>query len=78
MLARVDPELLDCVEFPLGTQTKEATRAEAERAGLAAAERAPAGICPLRMARVAIVSTPAAIRAWAAWGVLIAAIRSSG
>jgi tRNA-specific 2-thiouridylase len=37
MLARVDPRLLDHVEFPLGEQTKEKTRAEAERAGLAAA-----------------------------------------
>jgi tRNA-specific 2-thiouridylase len=40
MLARVDPELLDRLEFPLGAQTKAETRAEAERAGLAAARRA--------------------------------------
>ncbi|HVH52159.1 MAG TPA: tRNA 2-thiouridine(34) synthase MnmA [Gaiellaceae bacterium] len=40
MLARLDPDLLDRVAFPLGDQTKEETRAEAERAGLAAARRA--------------------------------------
>src|SRR5438105_5243210 len=39
MLARLDPRLLDRIEFPLGAQTKEETRAEAERAGLAAARR---------------------------------------
>jgi tRNA-specific 2-thiouridylase len=39
MLATVDPALLAIVEFPLGEQTKEATRAEAARAGLAAATR---------------------------------------
>ena len=39
MLARVDPRLLDHVYFPLGTQTKDETRAEAARAGLAAASR---------------------------------------
>src|SRR3954454_11267853 len=39
MLARLDPSLLDRVRFPLGEQTKEQTRAEAERAGLAAAGR---------------------------------------
>ena len=39
MLARLDPELLDRVWFPLGDQDKDATRAEAERAGLAAARR---------------------------------------
>ena len=40
MLASVDPELLSNVRFPLGEQTKEKTRAEAEAAGLAAARRA--------------------------------------
>ena len=40
MLARLDPDLLNRVAFPLGDQTKEETRAEAERAGLAAARRA--------------------------------------
>ncbi|HLY94060.1 MAG TPA: tRNA 2-thiouridine(34) synthase MnmA [Gaiellaceae bacterium] len=40
MLARLDPELLDRISFPLGEQGKEETRAEAERAGLAAARRA--------------------------------------
>ena len=40
MLARLDPDLLDRVWFPLGEQSKEETRAEAERAGLAAARRA--------------------------------------
>lgn len=40
MLARLDPDLLNRVSFPLGDQTKEETRAEAERAGLAAARRA--------------------------------------
>src|SRR5207237_9156080 len=40
MLARVDPRVLDRIWFPLGDQTKDETRAEAERAGLAAAGRA--------------------------------------
>jgi tRNA-specific 2-thiouridylase len=40
MLARVQPKHLDRIWFPLGDQTKEETRAEAERAGLAAARRA--------------------------------------
>jgi tRNA-specific 2-thiouridylase len=40
MLARLDPRHLDRLWFPLGEQTKDATRAEAERAGLAAARRA--------------------------------------
>ena len=40
MLAAVDPSLLHRVRFPLGEQTKEATRAEAVGAGLAAARRA--------------------------------------
>lgn len=40
MLAAVDPELLRRVHFPLGEQTKAATRAEAAAAGLAAASRA--------------------------------------
>lgn len=40
MLARLDPRLLDRISFPLGGQGKEETRAEAERAGLAAARRA--------------------------------------
>ena len=39
MLATVDPGVLDRVEFPLGDQSKEETRAEAVRAGLAAASR---------------------------------------
>jgi tRNA-uridine 2-sulfurtransferase len=39
MLARVDPGVLDRLWFPLGDQTKEKTRAEAERAGLRAARR---------------------------------------
>lgn len=37
MLARLDPARLDGIRFPLGEQTKEETRAEALRAGLAAA-----------------------------------------
>jgi tRNA-specific 2-thiouridylase len=40
MLARLDPRHLDRIWFPLGEQTKEETRAEAERAGLAVARRA--------------------------------------
>ncbi|HZS25002.1 MAG TPA: tRNA 2-thiouridine(34) synthase MnmA [Gaiellaceae bacterium] len=40
MLAKLDPSLLDRVWFPLGDQDKQATRAEAERAGLAVARRA--------------------------------------
>ena len=39
MLAQVDPAKLDRISFPLGSQTKPETRAEAERAGLAAARR---------------------------------------
>jgi tRNA-specific 2-thiouridylase len=39
MLATVDPRLLERVEFPLGEQSKAETRAEAARAGLAAASR---------------------------------------
>ena len=37
MLAGLDPRKLARVSFPLGEQGKDATRAEAERAGLAAA-----------------------------------------
>ena len=40
MLARLQPRLLARVSFPLGGQTKAETRAEAARAGLAAASRA--------------------------------------
>ncbi len=40
MLARLDPRVLDRIWFPLGDQTKDETRAEAEAAGLAAAHRA--------------------------------------
>ena len=39
MLGRVDPALLERVWFPLGEQTKDETRAEAARAGLAVAGR---------------------------------------
>jgi tRNA-uridine 2-sulfurtransferase len=39
MLASLDPRRLERVSFPLGDQDKDATRAEAERAGLAAAHR---------------------------------------
>src|SRR5947208_11513254 len=39
MLARIDPIHLDRISFPLGEQTKAETRAEAGRAGLAAAGR---------------------------------------
>jgi tRNA-specific 2-thiouridylase len=39
MLARLDPRRLERISFPLGAQTKADTRAEAERAGLAAARR---------------------------------------
>jgi tRNA-specific 2-thiouridylase len=39
MLARLDPARLEQISFPLGEQTKEETRAEAERAGLAVARR---------------------------------------
>ena len=39
MLAGLDPRRLAQISFPLGDQDKEATRAEAERAGLAAARR---------------------------------------
>jgi tRNA-uridine 2-sulfurtransferase len=40
MLARLDPRRLARVSFPLGTQTKTETRAQAAEAGLAAAGRA--------------------------------------
>jgi tRNA-specific 2-thiouridylase len=40
MLGRLDPRTLDRLWLPLGDQTKEATRTEAARAGLAAAGRA--------------------------------------
>jgi len=40
MLATLAPSKLDRVEFPLGDSTKEETRTEAERAGLAVARRA--------------------------------------
>jgi tRNA-specific 2-thiouridylase len=40
MLARLDPRHLGQLWFPLGEQSKEETRAEAERAGLAVAHRA--------------------------------------
>jgi tRNA-specific 2-thiouridylase len=39
MLARIDPAKLEGISFPLGGQTKDETRAEAERAGLAVAGR---------------------------------------
>jgi tRNA-specific 2-thiouridylase len=39
MLARLDPAKLDRISFPLGTQTKAETRAEASHAGLSAAGR---------------------------------------
>jgi tRNA-uridine 2-sulfurtransferase len=39
MLARLDPRHLERVWFPLGDQTKNQTRAQAERAGLPAARR---------------------------------------
>jgi tRNA-uridine 2-sulfurtransferase len=39
MLSTLDPALLRRIRFPLGSQTKEETRAEAARAGLAAARR---------------------------------------
>jgi tRNA-specific 2-thiouridylase len=39
MLARLDPAELDRIVFPLGEQTKEETRAEAQRAGLSVASR---------------------------------------
>jgi tRNA-specific 2-thiouridylase len=37
MLAGLEPDFLEHVRFPLGAQTKAETRAEAARAGLAAA-----------------------------------------
>jgi tRNA-uridine 2-sulfurtransferase len=40
MLARLDPARLEGIRFPLGEQTKDETRAEAARAGLAAAGKA--------------------------------------
>jgi tRNA-specific 2-thiouridylase len=40
MLGRLDPALLEGIVFPLGAQSKDETRAEAARAGLAVAGRA--------------------------------------
>ena len=40
MLARLDPQLLAGIEFPLGESSKEDVRAEARAAGLAVASRA--------------------------------------
>ena len=40
MLARLDPRRLERIWFPLGEQTKDETRAEAERAGMQVAQRA--------------------------------------
>jgi len=40
MLARLDPRLLDRIEFPLGESSKDDVRAEARAAGLAVASRA--------------------------------------
>jgi tRNA-specific 2-thiouridylase len=40
MLSTLDPAALERIRFPLGEQTKQETRAEAEAAGLAAAHRA--------------------------------------
>ena len=50
MLGRLDPALLSRLAFPLGEQTKAETRAQARRAGLAAAGRArePGGVLPRR------------------------------
>ena len=50
MLARLDPRFLERLWFPLGEQSKDATRAEAARAGLEAASRArePGGVLPGR------------------------------
>ena len=50
MLARLDPRFLDRLWFPLGEQSKDETRAEAERAGLEAAapRREPGGLLPRR------------------------------
>ena len=47
---RVDPRCSSASRFPLGDQTKEETRAEAARAGLAAARRRrePGGVLPRR------------------------------
>ena len=39
MLGRLEPSLVERVSFPLGEQTKDATRDEARRAGLAVASR---------------------------------------
>jgi tRNA-specific 2-thiouridylase len=39
MLAQLDPRRLNKIWFPLGDQTKEETRAEAERAGMAVARK---------------------------------------
>jgi tRNA-specific 2-thiouridylase len=69
MLAAVDPALLARVRFPLGEQTKGETRAEADRAGLAAARRPESQeACFLGgddyrafLARQGLVSAPGAI-----------------
>jgi tRNA-uridine 2-sulfurtransferase len=69
MLARLDPARLDSIRFPLGEQTKEETRAEAARAGLAAARRAESQeACFLAgddyrnfLARQGLATTPGAV-----------------
>jgi tRNA-uridine 2-sulfurtransferase len=69
MLARLDPARLDSIRFPLGEQTKEETRAEAERAGLAAARKAESQeACFLAgddyrnfLARQGLATTPGAV-----------------
>ena len=60
MLARLAPRHLPHIRFPLGTQTKDETRAEAAAAGLAAAQprREPGGVLPRRR-RLSLVPRPA-------------------
>jgi len=69
MLARLDPARLDSIRFPLGEQTKEETREEAARAGLAAAHKAESQeACFLAgddyrnfLARQGLATTPGAV-----------------
>ena len=69
MLASLDPKKLARVSFPLGEQDKDTTRAEAERAGLAAAHRPESQeACFLAgddyrsfLARQGVAATPGAI-----------------
>ena len=85
MLARLDPRHLERIWFPLGEQTKDETRAEAERAGLAVAARGgePGGVLPgrrrlPRLPRAARAGRPRGRASWTKRGRRSARTRASG